>query len=106
MEADQVIETIFDGEPHLVLDQPKPVICKRNVGGHYGWFAQHPDPCPVNALLLIGPRPPGAGHHVEEHEDGHITVRPNPPGDPGNSNSILCECGWHGYIDHGRWYTV
>jgi hypothetical protein len=22
---------------------------------------------------------------------------------PDNSNSILCSCGWHGFINHGVW---
>lgn len=38
-------------------------------------------------------------HEVDEHEDGMITVEPKPD----NSNSILCTCGWHGYIRHGVW---
>lgn len=53
-------------------------------------------------------------HHVEEHEDGTISVLPQ----PGNSNSILVEgwswdagaraegeplMSWHGYIRHGVW---
>lgn len=48
-------------------------------------------------------------HHVEEHEDGTITVVSGPWG----SNSILVGdnvangriCGnvWHGYIKHGVW---
>lgn len=53
-------------------------------------------------------------HHVEEHEDGLITVLPQ----PGNSNSILVQGwpvdagprapgeplkSWHGYIRHGVW---
>jgi hypothetical protein len=44
-------------------------------------------------------------HHVEEHEDGTITVAPN---GGGHSNSILASNGtgnksWHGYIDRGTW---
>ena len=53
-------------------------------------------------------------HHVEEHDDGLITVVPQ----PGNSNSILVQgwtfdagpraageplMSWHGYIRHGVW---
>lgn len=41
-------------------------------------------------------------HHVEENPDGTITVRPNPPADPDNSNSILYNS-WHGYIYNGVW---
>ncbi len=43
-------------------------------------------------------------HHVEEHEDGTITVVAGPLG----SNSILAGNGsgnksWHGYIEKGIW---
>ena len=42
-------------------------------------------------------------HHVEEHEDGTISVVAGPWG----SNSILVNGGrpnaWHGYIEHGVW---
>lgn len=46
-------------------------------------------------------------HHVEEHEDGTISIVAGPWG----SNSILCRGGningtvteWHGCIDHGVW---
>lgn len=41
-------------------------------------------------------------HHVEEHEDGTISVLPGSWG----SNSILVsnnKNSWHGYIDHGVW---
>lgn len=44
-------------------------------------------------------------HTVRENDDGTITVA---PGD-GSSNSILNsgpKGDWHGYIDHGRWYSV
>lgn len=64
-------------------------------------------PCGHNNLL--GPKPAGAGHEVDEHEDGTISVQPK----PGNSNSILCmtpvdgqPCGWHGYVNRGTFYTV
>lgn len=45
-----------------------------------------------------------AGHHVEEHDDGTITVVAGPWG----SNSILTSNGegglsWHGYIVRGQW---
>lgn len=46
------------------------------------------------------------GHHVEEHEDGTISVLPR----PGNSNSILVNGSgstdatrYHGYIRRGVW---
>jgi hypothetical protein len=42
------------------------------------------------------------GHHVEEHEDGTITVVAGPWG----SNSILVSNrteSWHGYIERGFW---
>ena len=43
-------------------------------------------------------------HHIEEHEDGTISVLSGPWG----SNSILVNGGadgleWHGYIEHGIW---
>ena len=43
-------------------------------------------------------------HHVEEHEDGTISVLPGPWG----SNSILVSNGsgnrtWHGYVRRGVW---
>lgn len=43
-------------------------------------------------------------HHVEEHDDGTITVAPGAWG----SNSILASNGrgnqsWHGYIYRGMW---
>lgn len=47
-------------------------------------------------------------HTVREHEDGHISVRPN----DGSSNSILVKGGpnmsrsWHGFIYHGIWTRV
>lgn len=45
-------------------------------------------------------------HHVEKNDDGTFTIRPNPPGDPQNSNSILCACGWHGYVRSNVWEHV
>jgi hypothetical protein len=58
-------------------------------------------------------RPP-CGHHgvlsplhdVEFNRDDTFTVRPNPPFNPGNSNSILCACGWHGYVYSNDWQAV
>lgn len=35
-------------------------------------------------------------HHVEDHGEA-ISVLPQPD----NTNSILCSCGWHGYIREG-----
>lgn len=77
--------------------------------------------CTPNGLLgrLSMPDDVAAGrvsgcHHVEEHDDGTISVLPQ----PGNSNSILVQGwpldgglraegeplkSWHGYIDHGVW---
>ncbi len=102
----------FDAEPPII--EKVHVRSKDCPEGRTCWHARHPGVCssgpgsrPYAGNLMLGPLPIGAGHVVEEHEDGHITVRPNPPSDPGNSNSILCPlCGWHGYVDHGRWYTV
>lgn len=53
-------------------------------------------------------------HDVAENEDGTITieVKPAPPDDPGNRNSILFRpdsaghAGWHGYIDAGEWREI
>jgi hypothetical protein len=56
-------------------------------------------PCGHHFLLAGGAQEP-PHHDVEEHEDGAISVVPQ----PGNSNSILCpHCGWHGYIYAGVW---
>lgn len=42
----------------------------------------------------------GRAHHVEEHEDGTISVLPQPE----NSNSIQApNKGWHGYLRRGEW---
>lgn len=55
-------------------------------------------------FMLAGGSQPMPHHCVEEHEDGAITVEPNPPACPDNSNSILCpSCGWHGFLRHGVW---
>jgi hypothetical protein len=93
---------------------------KRRLSTDYGefdawWY------CTPNGLLgrLSAPEDLAAGksngaHHVEEHDDGTISVLPQ----PGNSNSILCMgwplgaparaegqplWTWHGYIRHGVW---
>jgi len=50
----------------------------------------------------------GQRHWVQEHEDGTITVQPNPPDarpERRNSNSILFN-GWHGYIYRGEWRSL
>lgn len=104
-----------DVEPHLL--EPGD-FTKRKLGA-YGqegfdtWWYRSP-----NGLFgrLSMPEDVAAGtttgaHHVEEHDDGLITVLPQ----PGNSNSILVEgwngkygderamTSWHGYIRHGVW---
>lgn len=61
------------------------------------WLIRHPGPCHGGETRGHGAL--SQAHHVEEHEDGSITVMPQPE----NSNSILCSCGWHGFIDHGVW---
>lgn len=50
--------------------------------------------------FIIGrPNTDGSPYHfIEEHEDGTISVVPQ----PNSSNSILFN-GWHGYIRKGRW---
>ncbi len=72
--------------------------------------------CTPNGLLgrLSMPEDTPNCHHVEEHEDGTISVLPQ----PGNSNSILVtgwpldggtraegepRKSWHGYIRRGVW---
>lgn len=58
-------------------------------------------------FMLSGGTDDKPHHCVEENEDGTITVRPNPPDDPKNSNSILCpQCNWHGYIEGGNWREI
>lgn len=89
--------------------QGQPVIWKTSVDGVTCWHARHPGECKGNSKgnMLFGPSPPASGHIVEEHEDGHITIRSIPNPAEGHANSVLCPiCKWHGYIDHGRWYTV
>lgn len=41
-------------------------------------------------------------HHVEEHDDGSITIVRQ----PNNSNSIKSWGGWHGYIRNGVWEGI
>ncbi len=42
----------------------------------------------------------GRWHHVEEHEDGTISVLPQ----EGNGNSILApQDAWHGWLRRGEW---
>lgn len=73
--------------------------------GHYVRWMVRP-PCGHHFMLAGGSQDP-PHHCIEEHDDEMITVRANPPGDPTNSNSILCPtCGWHGYLDHGKWVSV
>lgn len=47
-------------------------------------------------------------HIVDEHEDGTISItpQPNPPGVA--MNSVLVDGGrpFHGYIDHGVWRAI
>lgn len=51
------------------------------------------------AVRLGKPNKDGSPHHhIEEHEDGTISIMPQ----PSNSNSILWN-NWHGYIDKGHW---
>ena len=69
-------------------------------GEHFrAWMAK--PPCGHTMHLAYDPRQ-GAVHEVDENADGTITVEPK----PGNSNSILCRCGWHGYIEAGVWREV
>ena len=73
------------------------------------WWVRTP-----NGLLgrLSAPEDVAAGrataHHVvREHQDGTISVNPQPTGNA--PNSILVHGGgaeWHGYIDRGVWRSV
>lgn len=99
----ETYEEFFDTEP--------PVLWKVTIDGVECWHARHPGQvegqCSNTGGLLLGPTPPASGHVVEENDDGTITVRPNPPSDPSNSNSILCPmCGWHGYIADNVWRSL
>lgn len=69
------------------------------------WHVQCPGGC--GNSMLLGPKPPAAGHFVKEEPDGSITCELSPPEDPTNSNSTLCPvCGWHGQCIKGLWKTV
>lgn len=59
------------------------------------WFVK--PPCGHHFHLAYSPD--RAVHEIDEHEDGTISVE----GKPNNSNSILCNCGWHGFIVRGVW---
>lgn len=56
--------------------------------------------------LMLGPKPPAAGHFLKVEDDGTPTVQLHPPEDPTNSNSTLCPCGWHGQLIRGLWSPV
>lgn len=69
-------------------------------GVYVRWMVR--PPCGHHFMLAGGAHDP-PHHHVEEHEDGTISV----VWQPDNSNSILCpQCGWHGYLKRGVWETV
>lgn len=100
----KVVETY---EEFFAADPP--VMWFTTVDGVQCLNARHPGVCVDGSpgSMLLGPEPPASGHVVEINEDNTITVRPNPPMDPGNSNSILCPlCGWHGYIYSNIWTAV
>lgn len=59
------------------------------------WIAK--PPCGHHIELTMPPAQPH--HEVEEHEDGTVSIEPR----PSNSNSVLCYCGWHGYVAHDVW---
>jgi hypothetical protein len=66
------------------------------------WF------CSPNGVLgrLVMPEDSPQCHHIEQHEDGAISVLPQ----EGNTNSILAKDGfgneWHGWIRHGVWESI
>lgn len=79
---------------------------KHNINDEECWIATVPT---GGSAVLLGRRNrDGSPYHwVEEHEDGTITVQPNPPDAPPerrNSNSIAWN-DWHGYIRRGIWET-
>lgn len=97
----ETYEEFFDATP--------PVMWRGKLEGVDIVHARHPGQCIGNSkgTMLLGPAPPASGHVVETNEDDTITVRPTPPSDPSNSNSILCPfCGWHGYIYSNVWTPV
>jgi hypothetical protein len=63
------------------------------------WYVCAPDGAIFYLCNEHNPDRNGRVHQVEEHEDGSISVLPQ----PANSNSILSPSGWHGYIRHGVW---
>jgi hypothetical protein len=91
------------------IPNPEPALCEP--GDYYkddkdgSWHGQTPN----GLYCWHGQTPNGLycwlkNHHVEEHEDGTITVVAGPWG----SNSILASNGtgnksWHGYIRRGVW---
>lgn len=67
------------------------------------WFVRTPDGSASFYLANEHDRDRnGRCHHVEEHEDGTISVLPQ----PGNSNSIMAPGEkWHGFLRRGEWVT-
>jgi hypothetical protein len=90
-----------DGAPHTLYDSPPGAYAKWPVTASGETFTAWVFKCPGCGGLgtLSYDTRKGAVHEVDENADGTITVEPK----PGNSNSILHDCGWHGYIDHDTW---
>jgi hypothetical protein len=89
-----------DGE---YLDEPGSY-SKHTVNGEECWMVKVPT---GGVAFYIGRtnKDGSPRHWIQEHEDGTITVQPNPPDAPEdrrNSNSIAFN-GWHGYIYRGEW---
>jgi hypothetical protein len=96
---------VYDLEPgdfikrHLTID---------NVEHDAWWFCSPTG----NIGRLVMPFDSPNHHHIEEHEDGMITVVTQPVSElwpEGNSNSILSvgeHPEWHGWIEHGVWVSV
>lgn len=112
---------VYDKQPHELA--PGEYV-KSRIEDH-GWEYDAWWYCSPNGLVgrlampedVILGRAKNGAHHVEEHDDGEISVVTV----PGNSNSIkvtgwpfdggLREHGeplkeWHGWIRHGEWQSV
>jgi hypothetical protein len=77
---------VFELEPH----EFRPGDFGQWANDAHHWYARTPTGLLANL----------SAHHVEEHENGTITVSP----------SILVDRGkldeWHGYLERGVWRTV
>ncbi len=66
------------------------------------WFMRAPFGEPFYLASEHQPDRNGRAHHVEEHEDGTISVLPQPE----NGNSIKTRGEeWHGWLRRGEWVS-